>query len=131
MKNLGTNRTFISIALITQFIPILIFTPEVYDLSSQVWWLAVLLAFLDLVAVIQLLARGTYAPWPWYLIGFAQGFNIISRLMMFFPHITENQAGTQVLNGPYAVIGVIAMLWSALLLGFFELPEVRNIMIKN
>ena len=34
---------------------------------------------------------------PWLLIGFAQGFNIISRLMMVWPNATlTSEAGTSV-----------------------------------
>jgi hypothetical protein len=131
MKNLASNRTFITIALITQFIPLMAFTPNTYSFDSQVWWLSALLSIMVLIGVIQLLTRGTFASWPWFLINFAQGFNIISRIMMFFPHVTQNQAGVQVLNAPYLIIAVVAMLWSTFLLNFFELPEVRNIMIKN
>ena len=131
MNKLRTNRSFIILLLVTQLVPLLWFTSDVYDLTSQVWWLGALLAFLVLVADFQLIVRGTYNVWPWLLIGFSQGFNIISRLMMFFPHIIDNQAGVETFNTAYAVIAVITMLWSAYLLWFSEFPEVRNTMIKG
>jgi hypothetical protein len=131
MKNLISNRTFISVMLFIQLIPLVAFSPEAYDLSGQVWWLPAFLAVLVLIAVFQLVVRGTYAPWPWYLIGFSNGFNIISRLMMFFPHITINISGVQVVNWPYIIIGVVSMVWSAVMLWFVEFPEVKNTMIKS
>jgi hypothetical protein len=131
MKTLSSNRTFIVIALISQFIPLMAFTPDTYSLTSQVWWLSALLSIMVFIGVLHLLTRGTYALWPWYLMCFSQGFNIIGRIMMFFPHVTQIQNGAQILNIPYIVIGIITMLWSAFLLVFFELPEVRNKMIKD
>jgi len=131
MKKLITNRTFISVLVIAQIIPLLGFSPEVYDLKGQVWWLPAFLTMLLALAAFQLVVRGTYAQWPWYLIGFANGFNIISRLMMFFPHITINVSGAQVVNGPYIIISVVSMIWSAIMLWFVEIPEVKNTMIKS
>ena len=131
MKSLRTNRPFIIFLLVTQLIPLLAFTPEVYSLSSQVWWLGAFLAVLVLISIFHLIVRGTFATWPWYLIGFAQGFNIISRMLMFFGHVTENQNGTQIMNWSYAIIGIVCMIWSAYLLSFVEYPEVKNIMIKE
>jgi len=130
MKNLLTNRTFISILLFAQLIPLLAFSREAYDLTGQVWWLPAFLALLVLIGVFQLAVRGSYAPWPWYLIGFSNGFNIISRLMMFFPHIMLNIQGVQTVNWPYIIISVLAMGWSAVMLWFVEFPEVKNTMIK-
>ena len=131
MKKLISNRTFISVILFVQLIPLLAFSPESYSLTGQVWWLPAFLAILVLIAVFQLVVRGTYAPWPWYLIGFSNGFNIISRLMMFFPHIMMNVKGDQVVNWPYISISLIAMALSAVMLWFAEFPEVKNVMIKS
>ena len=131
MSKLLTNRTFIYIVLVSQLIPLVAFSKESYALSGQVWWLPVLLALLVLIAIYQLVIRGTYELWPWYLIGFSNGFNIISRLMMFFPHFTINMDGVQVINWAYIIISVVAMLWSAVLLWFVEVPEVKNSIIKS
>jgi len=131
MKKLITNRTFISILLFVQIIPLVAFSPEVYDLTGQVWWLPVFLAFLILLAAFQLVVRGTFATWPWYLIGFSNGFNVISRLMMFFPHIMMNVSGDQVVNWPYIIISVVAMGCSTLMLWVVEFPEIKNTMIKS
>jgi hypothetical protein len=131
MKNIITNRTFISVLLLAQLIPLLAFSPEVYDLTGQVWWLPAFLAILLMIAVFQLVVRGTFAAWPWYLVGFANGFNIISRLMMFFPHITINISGVQMINYAYIIISLVAMAWSTFMLWFAEIPEVKNTMIKS
>jgi hypothetical protein len=118
----------IKLFMILQFIPLILFPPESF--KTQEWWLPVLLAILVVVAVIQLF-RHSLAIWPWYLISFAQGFNIISRLMMIMPHATRNDNGTQVFNTPYVVLTVVALLFSTFLLWYTELPEVRLGLVRE
>jgi hypothetical protein len=65
------------------------------------------------------------------LISFAQGFNIISRLMMLMPHITRNNNGVQVFNALYVVLAVISLAFSAFLLWYTELPEVRLGLVRE
>jgi len=115
----------IKLILLLQFIPLILFPPDSFSTKTQEWWLPVLLAVLVVVAVIQLF-RHSLALWPWYLISFAQGFNIISRLMMLMPHATRNDNGVQVFNTPYVVLTVLSLLLSAFLLWYTELPEVRQ-----
>ena len=118
----------IKLLLFLQFIPLILFPPESF--KTQEWWLPVLLAVLVVVAVIQLLRR-SLALWPWYLISFAQGFNIISRLMMVMPHITRNDNGAQVFNAPYVVLTVLSLACSTFLLWYTELPEVRLGLVRE
>jgi hypothetical protein len=120
----------ITTLLILQFIPMVLFPPESFGAKSQEWWLPVILAFMALIAIIQVF-RGSTSSWPWHLIGFAQGFNIISRLMMLFPHITVNQNGAQVFNGLYVGLTILSMLLSTALLWYTELPEVRMGFLKK
>ncbi len=119
-----TNPTAIIILLLLQFIPMILFPPDSFSLNSQEWWLPVVLAVLTLIARVQIFRRST-ADWPWHLIGFAQGFNIISRLLMIFPHAKYNFEGAQYFNTTYVVLSVISMGISAFLLWYTELPEVR------
>jgi hypothetical protein len=125
-----TNRTAIVVMLIMQFIPMVLFPIESFSAKTQEWWLPVLLAFLAIISIIQLF-RGSVASWPWHLIGFSQGFNIISRLMMLFPHATYNDGGQQFFNLNYVVLSIVAMLLSAFLLWYTELPEVRLGLLRN
>jgi hypothetical protein len=118
----------IKLFLILQFIPLILFPPESF--KTQEWWLPVLLALLVVIAVIQLY-RHSLAVWPWYLISFAQGFNIISRLMMLMPHITRNDNGAQVFNAPYVVLTVLSLVFSTFLLWYTELPEVRLGLVRE
>ncbi len=120
-----SNPRFIAVLFILQFIPLILFPASSFSTSSQEWWLPVVLAVLSLVAVVNILVRHILAPWPWYLMAFSQGFNIISRLMMIMPHSTLNVEGTQVFNWPYVILTLLAMLLSAFFLWYFELPEVR------
>jgi len=111
--------------LFLQFIPLVLFPPASFKLSSQEWWLPVLLALMSLVAVIQIVFQKSRAMWPWYLISFAQGFNIISRLMMLMPHATNAVGKDYVFNTLYVVLTTLSMLCSAFLLWYTEWPEVR------
>jgi zinc transporter ZupT len=71
------------------------------------------------------------ALWPWYLVSFAQGFNIISRLMMIMPHATRNQDGAQVFNTSYVILTLISMLLSSFFLWYTELPDVRMGLLRK
>lgn len=110
--------------LFLQLIPLVLFPLEAFSATTQEWWLPVILAVLALVGVIQLLRRAVVL-WPWHLVGFAQGFNIISRLMMLMPHATRGQGADQMLNGPYLLLTTLAIILSLFLLWYTELPEVR------
>jgi hypothetical protein len=111
--------------LLVQFVPLILFPPESFSSRSQEWWLPILLAAMVVTAVVQLLTRRSSAVWPWHLMIFAQGFNIISRLMMVWAHATITVGGATVFNLPYVALTSLAMGSSAFLLWYFELPEVR------
>jgi len=119
------SRGMIIAILVTQFIPLVLFPPSSFSITSQVWWLPVLLAVMVLIAVFQLIVRRSTASGPWVLIAFAQGFNIISRLMMVWPHATKTVGNQNVFDGVYVGLTVISLLWSVLLVWYTELPEVR------
>ena len=118
-------RKMIVALLTTQVIPLLLFPPDSYSPNSQEWWLPALLVVMIGAAVVELLVRGGRSIWPWHLMIFAQGFNIISRIMMMWAHATVTRGGATVLNTPYLALTLIAMAWSAFLLWYLELPEVR------
>ncbi len=124
-RPISTNRGFISVLLIFQFIPLLLFPASSFSPSSQEWWLPVLLAILAIVASLALVVRHSTAVWPWNLMAFSQGFNIISRLMMLWAHATVNAGGAPALNTPYIFLTLLAMFLSAFLLLFLERPDVR------
>jgi hypothetical protein len=131
LRRLFSNSKVVTIALILQFIPLLMLPPSSYSLSTQEWWLPLLLAVFALVAVIQVTIRHSQALWPWYLISFSQGFNIISRLMLLMPHATYNANGVQVFNTLYFCLSVASMLLSALIIWMCDLPEVRNTYLRT
>jgi len=120
----GVIATF----LILQVIPLLLYPPASFDPASQEWWLPVVLAVLALIGTIQVLRR-SLAAWPWYLISFSQGFNIISRLMLVLSRVTVNVDGSQVFNAPYVLMTLVAMGLSAFLIWYTDLPEVRMVIL--
>jgi hypothetical protein len=127
---LARPTTIIAILFI-QLIPLLLFPPTSYSLKTQEWWLPVLLVVFTLIGVFQLVFRRSAAQWPWYLVSFAQGFNIISRLMMLMPHATYNVSGKQEFNTLYVSLTICSMLFSGFLLWYTELPEVRLGLLKD
>ena len=120
-----TRPKVIVAVLILQLIPLVLFPAASFSANTQEWWLPVLLAVLVLVADFELIIRRSTRAWPWYLMSFSQGFNIISRLMMLWPHATRTVGGATVANVPYILLTFVAIGLSALLLWYTELPEVR------
>ena len=126
-----TRPKVIVAVLILQLIPLVLFPAASFSANTQEWWLPVLLAVLVLVADFELIIRRSTSAWPWYLMSFSQGFNIISRLMMLWPHATKTFGGATVANLPYIVLTLAAMGLSALLLWYTELPEVRLGLVRE
>lgn len=118
-------RKVIAAMLTLQVIPLLLFPPKSFAPNSQEWWLPVLLAAMVVAADLEVLVRGSRKLWPWHLMIFAQGFNIISRIMMMWPNVTTISGGATVLNLSYLSLTLAAMTWSAFLLWYLELPDVR------
>jgi len=125
MKKAILSRGLIVPILFLQLIPLVLFPPSSFALTTQEWWLPVLLAFFTILGTVELVFRHNPEAWPWYLIAFSQGFNIISRLLMFMPHITINIDNTQVFNTPYVIITSVSIIISWFLLWYVEQPEVR------
>ena len=114
-----------------QVLPLIAFPPSTYTATTQEWWLPVILTFLVVVALVQVIGRHSEAVWPWYIVSFAQGVNIISRLMMLMPHATLNRGGVQVLNTPYVIVAAVCMVLSAFEIWYGELPEVRRTLLTS
>jgi len=129
-KNIS-QPTIVTILLILQFIPLLLFPVSVYSPTSQQWWLPVILTILAIFAVIKITVQRTSELWPWYLVSFSQGFNVISRLMMLMPHATINVEGTQVADLAYIITNVVSIILSAGYISFAELPDVRLSMLAH
>jgi hypothetical protein len=126
-----SGRGVIVGVLIGQVVPLLLFPPESFSPTTQEWWLPVLLAVMVLLADLELIVRHSTKVWPWHLMIFAQGFNIISRLMMMWAHATVIVGGATVLNLPYLGLTFLAMGSSACLLWYFELPDVRLGLVRE
>lgn len=130
LRDVLVTRKMIVALLIFQFVPLILFPPSSYTPTSQEWWLPLLLAVFSLVAVVSIL-RGNTETGPWYLLGFSQGFNIISRLMMLMPHSTVYIDGVQQFNTLYVILTVVSMLLSGIYLWYIELPEVQMGLLKR
>lgn len=120
-----TQPTAVTLLLILQFIPLMLFPLDIFQLTSQQWWLPAILTLLAFFATIKITVQRTSELWPWYLISFSQGFNIISRLMMLMPHATKNVGGVQLIDWPYVITSIVSILISAGYIIYAELPDVR------
>ena len=120
------TRLAITLILFLQVIPLLLYPPSTFGGESQQWWLPALLVFMVAAADAQLLLRPSTSLAPWYLIAFAQGTNIISRLMMLWANGSTAQDGVTTLNLSYILLTVLAMGLSTWLLVYMEKPEVRE-----
>ncbi len=129
-RAIARPRVIIAVLLL-QFVPLVLFPPASFSPTTQEWWLPVVLAGLVLWADLELIVRRNTQVWPWNLMAFSQGFNIISRLMMLWPHatVTVNKANT--LNVPYIALTFASMALSAFLLWYQELPDVRLGLVRE
>jgi hypothetical protein len=127
-----TSPKIIIVILIAQLIPLVLFPPSVFQPTNQEWWLPAILAFLTLIAIVELLVhRTSMVKWAWDLISFSQGFNLISRMLLLFPHLTVNVNGVWTFNALYTILTVLTMLISVFILWYIELPEVKNGLLKG
>ena len=129
-RAITTPRAIVAL-LILQFVPLVLFPPQSFSPTTQEWWLPVLLAIMVIISEVELIVRRSSAPWPWYLLSFAQGFNIISRLMMVWPHATMAVGKETVINGPYLILTALSLTLSVFLLWYAELPEVRMGLLRK
>ena len=125
------NRGIIVAVLLLQVIPLVLFPLDIFSPKTQDWWLPVLLVFMVLVAAAELILRRGDKTWPWYLIGFAHGFNLISRLMMIWPKATTGSGANSVIHWDYLGLSILSMLLSAFLLWYTEQPNVRVGLLKQ
>lgn len=131
VRRLITRPEIVPIILVLQLVPLLLFPAPSFSANSQEWWLPALLAIFALIGLVQLLLRRSAASAPWYLISFAQGFNIISRLLLLMPHAMVVVDKQDRFNTPYVLLSLLAMIWSAFLLWYNELPEVRGSFFRS
>lgn len=131
MKKAVLNRSLIIPFFILQLIPIVVFPLDSYAMTTQEWWLPLLLAVLVIFAAFELLVRHNPESWPWYLLSFGQGFNIISRLLMLMPHTVLNTKSGQVFNTFYVIITLFSVAISWFFLWYLEQPEIRMSVMQN
>ena len=119
------SRGVIVAILLLQVVPLLLFPPETFAPTTQEWWLPALLVAMALIASGELILRRSDKLWPWYLISFAHGFNIISRIMMIWPKATIGSGDNATVNWDYLSLTLLSMLLSALMLWYTEQSKVR------
>jgi len=130
-KSASAAKALVWVLCLLQFPTFLLFPASSFSPTSQEWWLPVLCLVLALVGTLQLMIRHSPQAWPWYVISFAHGINIISRLMLFLPRATMRVQGDLRLNTLYVILAVVSMLISAFYLWYLERYEVRNAFLRR
>jgi hypothetical protein len=130
-KSASSTKPLVWVLCLLQFITFLLFPASSFSPTSQEWWLPVLCLLLALVGTLQLMVRHSPQAWPWYIISFAHGINIISRLMLFLPRASVRVQGDLRLNTLYVILAVASMLISAFYLWYLEKYEVRNAFLRR
>ncbi len=125
MRRALTTVGMVTLILILQLIPLVLFPAQSWQPQTLEWLLPLLLVIMVIVADFQIIVRHSAALGPWYLLAFAQGFNIISRLMMVWSHATVTGGPAGALNWPYLILTIAAMLMSTFMLWYTEQPDVR------
>ncbi len=120
-----THPVTVAAVLIIQIVPLILFPLSLFTINNQDWWLPVLLAIMVLVADFQIIVRRSVQTGPWYLLAFAQGFNVISRLMMVWAHATITVNKVNVPNTSYILLTALSVILSVFVLWYSEKPEVR------
>ena len=115
----------IVLILVLQVIPLLLFPAEVFAPGSQEWWLPALLSIMALLAALNVFIRRGAILWPWILIAFTQGINVISRLMLVWPQGSQVVKGVTVMDWQYILMTFLAIAMSVFLLWYMEKPQVR------
>jgi hypothetical protein len=130
-KRGSDSKALVWLLCIVQFVTFVLFPPSSFSSASQEWWLPVLSAVLALVGTLQLMVRRSPQAWPWYIICFAHGINIISRLMLLLPRAATRVQGQLRLNALYLSLALASMLISAFYLWYLERYEVRNAFLRR
>jgi hypothetical protein len=126
LRKMLSGPRVVPVLLCLQVLPLLMFPGESWSLKTQEWWLPVLLTALVVVALVQLLIRHTRSSAPWYILSFAQGFSIISRLMMLLPHATVTSGNVQRFDFLYVLLAIASICLSWFWIWYCDLPEVRS-----
>ncbi len=126
LRSFLSRRVVIAVILCLQVVPLLLFPASAFSLETQEWWLPILLVVLVAVSLFQLIGRRVQAAWPWHLLNFAQGLNIISRLMMVLPHTVVYGEGGARFNAGYVSLSIVAMLLSVFEIWYCDRPDVHN-----
>ena len=110
------SSRFITYIAFAQFVPLVLF-PWDLSIRSAVFFVILLLlcAFLGW-ALIQ------RKPWGRTLTIFVQGLNIVIRIITMFGNVYEPEAG---LNAALLVTYLLAVVLSAVVLGYIDRPEVQ------
>ena len=130
-KRASSSAALVWVLCLVQFVTFVLFPPSSFSPASQEWWLPVLSAVLALVGTLQLMVRRSPQAWPWYIISFAHGINIISRLMLFLPRAAVRVQGDLRLNTLYVALALASMLISAFYLWYLERYEVRTAFLRH
>jgi len=110
------SRTTSIILLVVQFIPLILFPPNIVASNSQIVTIPVFLVLLTISATVAV-GVGSVSAWPRSMLVFAQGLNIVSRLMMLLPQAMPNKTDT---NPAVVLAHLVSIVISGVALYMFD-----------
>lgn len=110
------SRALSIVLLLVQFVPLALFPPAMVTAIPQVMTIPAFLTILALVATIATVA-GSRAAWPRAMLIFAQGLNVVSRLMIM---IVQAMPNAQTTNVPFILVNCLCIAISLVALYLFD-----------
>lgn len=116
-----SQKKFLLPIILLQIIPIIIFPLKTITSAISIF------GFVALVFI--LLGYGLWRGRGWALSMsiFVQGFNIIIRLMMIFPHAVGAKGGTWDIS--YLILAIVSMVISGWFLIRLDKPDIRSLIV--
>jgi len=110
------SRKMSIVLVVLQFIPLILIPPGLIESDSQVLTIPIFLIVLALIATIAL-AMGNRTGWPRAMLIFAQGINVVTRLMILLSHAAPARG---VVDWPFVVASLLAIGMSGFILYMFD-----------
>jgi hypothetical protein len=114
-----SGQRLVLFVAVFQFIPLVLYPPEIL-LSISPAFLVITALLLVLVGW-QLVRRRSWAP---IFSTFLQGFNVITRIILLFPHALIS-GGAGGVNYLFLITGVVSILISTFFLYLLAKPELE------
>ncbi len=102
--------------MVVQFIPLILIPPSIIQTDSQILTIPIFLILLALIATLAL-ALGNRTAWPRAMLVFAQGLNVVTRLMILLSTAMPDKT---TVDAPFIAASLVAIAISVVVLYMFD-----------